>query len=97
MPACPNDLDERMELYCLNRLRPDEATRFEDHLAICPACLYEALDTDMFLESLISALEEVTAENEGQTASRPPRKEGFVLSTRSIFITAIFAQPLEKV
>lgn len=87
MPACPNDLDERMELYCLNRLRPDEARRFEDHLAICPACLYEALDTDMFLESLISALEEVGTEKVGQAASGLPRNEGYVLSTRSVFIT----------
>ena len=87
MPGCPNDLDERLELYCLNRLKADEATRLEDHLAICPACLYEALDTDMFLESLISALEEVREENVGQTASRLPRKEGYVLPTRSVFIT----------
>ena len=57
--GCPNDLDERMELYCLNRLSAAEMKRFEAHLANCPACLYEVLDTDMFLESLIEALREL--------------------------------------
>jgi anti-sigma factor RsiW len=47
-----------MELYCLHRLGAEQAREFEQHLAVCPACLYEVLDTDLFLESLISALKE---------------------------------------
>ena len=48
-----------MELYCLNRLSVRETKRFEAHLARCPACLHEALETDLFLESLVVALEEL--------------------------------------
>lgn len=63
MLECPNDLDERMELYCLARLCPAEARQLEGHVAKCPACLYELLDTDFFLESLVSALDEVEEEH----------------------------------
>jgi anti-sigma factor RsiW len=58
MLQCPNDLDERMELYCLDRMHPAEARELENHVATCPACLYEMLGTDFFLESLVSALHE---------------------------------------
>ncbi len=58
MSGCPADLDERTELYCLKRLNADQARQFEEHLAVCPACLSEVLDTDLFLESLICALRE---------------------------------------
>jgi anti-sigma factor RsiW len=53
---CPTDLDERMELYCLSRLSATETRRLEAHLANCPACLSEALDTELFLECLKEAL-----------------------------------------
>lgn len=59
MVKCPNDLDERLELYCLDRLCRAEARQLEGHVAQCPACLYELLDTDLFLDSLVSALDEV--------------------------------------
>ena len=64
MTGCPYDIDERTELYCLNRLSPSEAKQFEAHLAVCPACLSEALETDLFLESLITALEEMEQEQD---------------------------------
>ncbi len=59
MSCCPDDLDERTELYCLNRLPAAEVDRFEAHLLTCPACLDQVLETDLFLESLITALKEV--------------------------------------
>jgi hypothetical protein len=58
VPGCPSDLDERIELYCLHRLSQDEERKFEEHLTVCPACLSEVFDTDLFLDSLISALKE---------------------------------------
>jgi hypothetical protein len=58
MSGCPGDLDERAELYCLRRLSEEEARQFEAHLAVCPACLDDVLTTDLFLESLICALQE---------------------------------------
>ena len=62
LSGCPGDLDQRIELYCLHRLSADQAKKFEQHLAVCPACLYQVLDTDLFLESLISALRETHQE-----------------------------------
>lgn len=62
--CCPNDLDERTELYCLNRLAPTEVKAFEAHLAACPACLDQVLETDLFLESLLTVLEEVSEKRE---------------------------------
>jgi hypothetical protein len=61
MSGCPGDLDERTELYCLHRLNADQTKIFEEHLAVCPACFYEVLDADLFLESLILALKETDA------------------------------------
>jgi anti-sigma factor RsiW len=58
MAACPNDLDERMELYCLHRLGAAQEREFEAHLAVCPACMRELLDTELFIESLVLALKE---------------------------------------
>jgi len=68
MTGCPYDIDERTELYCLNRLSPTEAKRFEAHLAECPACLSEALETDWFLECLLAALEETEVEDRSEVA-----------------------------
>jgi hypothetical protein len=56
--GCPDDIDERMELYCLHRLSDEQNTKFEQHLAICPVCLFETLETDSFIESLVLALKE---------------------------------------
>jgi hypothetical protein len=79
MAACPSDLDERMELYCLHRLGHVQAREFEEHLAVCPACLYEVLDTDLFLESLICALQESDSRStgtcEGCTLEGDPQEE----------------------
>ena len=66
--GCPTDLDERTELYCLDRLQPAEARSFEQHLVNCPVCLYEVLETDLFLESLRSALRELTEDTAGLQA-----------------------------
>lgn len=66
--ACPEDLDERTELYCLDRLPVGETRRFERHLAECPACLCEVFNTDLFLDCLKSALREL----EPQQADRTP-------------------------
>ncbi len=57
--GCPVDLDERTELYCLNRLSVGDARRFEAHLAVCPPCFYEAAETDLFLKALLAALREL--------------------------------------
>ncbi len=57
--ACPDDLDERTELFCLNRLTLEETKKFERHLAVCPACLCEVFEADLFLDSLRLALHEL--------------------------------------
>jgi hypothetical protein len=89
MTGCPCDIDERTELYCLNRLSILEAKRFESHLAVCPACLSEALETDMFLESLVAALEEMEEEESsdeplGRLVRELPSTPRRVLELRSI-------------
>jgi Putative zinc-finger len=56
--ACPNDFDERSELYCLRRLPRPEALRLESHLAVCPACLVEFGAAKAFLSCLRDALQQ---------------------------------------
>lgn len=63
--ACPDDLDERSELFCLNRLTLDETRSFEKHLAKCPACLCEVFETDLVLDSLRLALHELAGPESG--------------------------------
>jgi Putative zinc-finger len=56
--ACPDDFDERSELYFLRRLPRQEASRLESHVAVCPACLVE-IDADRaFLSCLRDALQQ---------------------------------------
>lgn len=58
MYTCPTDIDQLVELYCLNRLPDQEVERFEEHLLICVACQLEVEETREFLAALIAVLRE---------------------------------------
>lgn len=62
---CPNNLDELLERYYLNRLKHGQARALEEHAVKCPRCFQELMLTGLFLESLISALREMEEEPPG--------------------------------
>jgi|SRR5947209_3088581 len=67
--GCPEDLDERSELYCLHRLSHTEVSELESHLAVCPACLLDVTDARAFLSCLRMALREDTSSPQADTVT----------------------------
>jgi len=60
--GCPVEIEEWIELYCLDRLTACETKRVEAHLAACPDCFQDAMDEDLFLAALRAALLELDLE-----------------------------------
>jgi anti-sigma factor RsiW len=48
---CPSDPVDVAELYCLNRLSPEDKLAFEDHYMTCSKCAEEVEKAQKFIEA----------------------------------------------
>ena len=62
--ACPDNLPEVAEEYCLGRLPASTRAVFERHLHACPLCLGVVEDTRQFLAAINNVIKEKIASGE---------------------------------
>ena len=63
---CPSDAAEVAEMYCLNKLSPEEARTFEDHYMTCPRCAEEVQKAQEFINAIREAARRVQDEEQGR-------------------------------
>ncbi len=69
---CPSDASELAELYCLKRLTPEQEQQFEEHFLMCPRCLDELHQAELYIGDMRSALSELrTAPARTRRPKRP--------------------------
>lgn len=62
--ACPEDLPEIAEDYCLGRLADSTRKVFDRHLLTCPLCLGVVEDTRLFLDAINNVIRDKIASGE---------------------------------